>query len=186
MIFFRSKKIPRRLGLSVLIGCFFLCSLCGCDIIYRFLDEEGAEEKEFLGPIVPPEQNPSVEEIQSLLKIYGYYPGKIDGILGPRTRDAIERFQKESGLKETRKVDQATVQKLNIFKENELIVDGRLNVTLIQSLLQKAGFNPGKIDGKLGPKTQAAIKAFQKDQSLKVDGKVGYQTLLRLSSFLPL
>lgn len=42
----------------------------------------------------------------------------------------------------------------------------------IQSLLRTHGHNI-KVDGKNGPKTQAAIKAFQKAHGLKVDGKVG-------------
>ena len=48
----------------------------------------------------------------------------------------------------------------------------RLQIANIQTSLFKLGYNIGKIDGKLGPKTTGAIKAFQKKQTLKVDGKV--------------
>jgi len=40
------------------------------------------------------------------------------------------------------------------------------DVTSIQEALTICGFNPGKIDGKLGPNTVAAIKAFQKEAGL--------------------
>ncbi|MCD4781710.1 MAG: peptidoglycan-binding protein [Candidatus Omnitrophica bacterium] len=160
---------------------FFL----GCDSIYRMLDKEGAEEKEIIGDVLPYEKNPTVQEIQSLLKLYGYDLGKVDGILGRRTRDAIQRFQKDSQLKETRFVDDETWNKLRIFLDNNMIVDLRLNMTFIQQLLTYAGYDPGPVDGKPGPKTLQAVKKFQKDNGLKVDGKIGYHTLTGLSAYLP-
>jgi peptidoglycan hydrolase-like protein with peptidoglycan-binding domain len=42
------------------------------------------------------------------------------------------------------------------------------------------GYNVGKVDGKLGSKTKAAIKAFQKTQQLSVDGKVTPKLLEQL------
>jgi len=46
----------------------------------------------------------------------------------------------------------------------------------IQRALKNAGYYAGAIDGKIGPKTLAAIKGFQKDNDLAVDGKVGPKT----------
>ena len=43
----------------------------------------------------------------------------------------------------------------------------------IQKALIARGFNPGPLDGKMGPKTKAAILAFQKAAGLKADGIVG-------------
>jgi hypothetical protein len=48
----------------------------------------------------------------------------------------------------------------------------RLHVAKAQAALSKLGFDLGKIDGKLGPKTTTAIKAFQKKQDMKADGKI--------------
>jgi len=173
-------KLPKIL----LIAFVFNLSFCGCDYLYRVLDKEGAEEKELVGDVLPFERNPTIEEIQVLLKIYGYNPGKIDGIWGVRTRNAIEKFQKDNGLKQTRFADQETWQKLSVFLQNGLIEENKLNVAGIQALLQKAGFDPGVVDGKMGPKTKAAILAFQEQFGLKVDGKIGYKTLTMLSEFL--
>lgn len=156
----------------------------GCDALYRLLDKEGAEEKALVGDVIPFESNQTVEEVQTLLYLYGYNVGKIDGILGLRTRNAIEKFQKDNGLETTRFVDQATWEKLSLFKNNGLVVDGKLDSRLVQTLLKKAGFNPGKIDGKIGPRTREAVLAFQKAHDLKVDGKIGYQTLGKLALFL--
>jgi len=54
----------------------------------------------------------------------------------------------------------------------------------IQIALQKAGFYKGKIDGKIGPQTKEAIKAFQKAKGLKTDGAVGAQTWTELNKYL--
>lgn len=50
----------------------------------------------------------------------------------------------------------------------------------IQQQLAARGFNPGPIDGISGPKTNAAIRAFQKANGLVVDGIVGPKTLAAL------
>lgn len=46
----------------------------------------------------------------------------------------------------------------------------------IQSMLSSRGYDVGKIDGAMGPRTQAAIKQFQKDKGLKADGTFGPKT----------
>jgi len=50
----------------------------------------------------------------------------------------------------------------------------------LQELLKAKGFDPGAIDGIMGPNTRAAIRAFQKANGLTVDGIVGSDTTLAL------
>ena len=54
----------------------------------------------------------------------------------------------------------------------------------IQTALKNAGYYAGTVDGKIGPQSKKAIEAFQKDNNLKVDGKVGPKTWAILSSYL--
>lgn len=54
--------------------------------------------------------------------------------------------------------------------------DFELTTKDIQAMLSTKGYDVGKIDGVMGPRTEAAIKQFQKDRGLKVDGKVGPKT----------
>ena len=163
--------------------CLSLHSL-GCDVIYGLLDREGAQEKKLIGTALPFEKNEKVAEIQALLKIYGYYPGFPDGVLGTKTRLAITRFQEENDLKVSHYVDEATWAKLNVFRINGLIEETQLNIKLIQRILKARGFSPGVADGRGGPKTTEAIRQFQKAHGLVADGKIGYKTLLKLSSYL--
>lgn len=46
----------------------------------------------------------------------------------------------------------------------------------VQAALKKAGFYKGDIDGKSGPQTKKAIKAFQKSKGLNPDGVIGVRT----------
>ena len=46
----------------------------------------------------------------------------------------------------------------------------------VQKALSKLGFDPGKIDGKDGPNTQKAVRAFQAHATIKIDGIVGVET----------
>lgn len=48
-----------------------------------------------------------------------------------------------------------------------------MNTFDIQQALTKLGFSPGPLDGKPGPRTTEAIKAFQTKAGLKPDGIVG-------------
>ena len=56
------------------------------------------------------------------------------------------------------------------------------SVVAIQEMLQDLGYNTGKADGIYGSKTEAAIKQFQKDNGLKVDGIVGNQSITALKT----
>ncbi len=54
----------------------------------------------------------------------------------------------------------------------------------VQKALSKLGFDPGKIDGVDGPKTQQAVRAFQAHASIGIDGKLGKQTRKALADEL--
>jgi len=75
---------------------------------------------------------------------------------------------------------------LKIFLDKGLVVNGKLNIKMIQTILKEAGFDPGGFDGKFGPKTKKAILDFQEVHGLKIDGKIGYITLNALSNYVKL
>lgn len=53
----------------------------------------------------------------------------------------------------------------------------------IQQALKSAGYYQGTLDGKIGPATRDAIRAFQRDNGLTADGIVGRGTWEKLKSF---
>ena len=46
----------------------------------------------------------------------------------------------------------------------------------VQDALAKLGFDPGSVDGKNGPNTMKALRAFQAHASIAIDGIVGPDT----------
>ncbi|MBB3020627.1 N-acetyl-anhydromuramyl-L-alanine amidase AmpD [Microvirga lupini] len=60
-----------------------------------------------------------------------------------------------------------------------------MNVAEIQRALLARGYDPGPIDGDLGPKTRKAVEAFQREHGLKADGIAGPVTLGALASLTP-
>lgn len=54
-------------------------------------------------------------------------------------------------------------------------------ITELQAQLQAQGFDPGTIDGQLGPQTTSAIRAYQKSQQLQADGFADRELLQKLS-----
>ena len=62
--------------------------------------------------------------------------------------------------------------------------DHGVNVKRLQTLLKKAGYNVGKIDGVFGKKTENAVKRLQKKHGLTQDGKAGKQTINALKKAL--
>jgi hypothetical protein len=58
----------------------------------------------------------------------------------------------------------------------------RASVSDLQARLKDLGYDPGPADGQLGPKTRAAIRAYQKDTGLKADGQVTASLLERIKA----
>ncbi|WP_394887070.1 peptidoglycan-binding protein [Mesorhizobium sp. AaZ16] len=51
-----------------------------------------------------------------------------------------------------------------------------LPVRRLQSRMSAVGYDMGGVDGRFGPKTEAAVRKLQQDFNLTVDGIVGQQT----------
>ena len=67
---------------------------------------------------------------------------------------------------------------------DDKVIKVNVSATKVQLALKNAGHYTGKVDGKAGAGTKAAISAFQKSQGLAVDGVVGRKTWDALKQFL--
>jgi len=59
------------------------------------------------------------------------------------------------------------------------------DVRAAQQALRDKGFNPGPIDGVMGPRTTAAVKDFQEKENLTVTGSLDAETNARLMASGP-
>lgn len=70
------------------------------------------------------------------------------------------------------------------MKRQERLLHGAVggeDVRLLQLALRERAYDPGVVDAVYGPKTAAAVRRYQADRGLSVDGVVGEQTWEQLS-----
>ena len=58
-----------------------------------------------------------VQKLQKKLNEEGFNSGPVDGIIGPKTRNALQEFQREEGIAATGQPDQETLEALDIEQE---------------------------------------------------------------------
>jgi peptidoglycan hydrolase-like protein with peptidoglycan-binding domain len=135
---------------------------------------------------------PAVKELQKLLKqrVPMLSNLEVDGIFGEITKLAVEVFQYRVFLKHDGIVESKTWKALYAGKRNDLPLLRRGSrgddVARVQDVLKFSsvtreymgfdGYYFGVVDGDFGAKTEAAVKAFQKDRDLLVDGVIGAKT----------
>lgn len=81
---------------------------------------------------------PRINIAQQILKDQGYYNGKIDGVLGPKTKSALAKCP---GINTSWSIN-------------------RQLIACIQLACKAAGFSPGAIDGYWGPSTANAVEEY--------------------------
>jgi peptidoglycan hydrolase-like protein with peptidoglycan-binding domain len=60
------------------------------------------------------------------------------------------------------------------------MVMGQEHVKAAQQALKDKGHDPGMVDGRMGPKTQAALRDFQKAEGLEASGRLDAKTMQAL------
>ena len=126
-----------------------------------------------------------VLRLQKRLFELGYLTTQPDGKFGKDTENAIRRFQQTHGFIDDGYAGSQTRAMLFSDKaeKNALMVgDSGNDVRNVQQRLIELKYLSGKADGYFGSNTEAAVKAFQKNNKLTVDGKVGPRTMSILLS----
>jgi peptidoglycan hydrolase-like protein with peptidoglycan-binding domain len=121
----------------------------------------------------------AVRQLQQALRGLGYDPGAIDAHFGPRTEAAVKAFQSAQGIAVDGIVGDITW--LNIDEadtSNPTIRKGSTGnpVRRAQKRLTLGGYPTNGVDGIFGADTEAAVRRFQGDRGLTLDGVVGPRT----------
>ena len=108
---------------------------------------------------------------------------QIDGRFGPITQTAVKDFQQGEGLAADGVIGDATWAKMPADPDTPVLKRGSTGgaVSGLQKGLLKFGgagtaTDPGVADGNFGPRTEAAVKAYQAQHALQNDGIVGPRT----------
>ena len=56
----------------------------------------------------------NIKQVQEALKNKGHDPGPADGVMGPKTQQALRAFQKDSGMQATGRLDDKTASALGV------------------------------------------------------------------------
>lgn len=134
-----------------------------------------------------------VRDLQTDLTYLGYYWATISGNFGEKTETAVKRFQEESGLtvdgvagtKTLNAIAEAVKKKGGYAASSSTSSNGSVlkldsqgdKVSQLQTNLKTLGYYYATISGNFGPKTETAVKEFQKAKGLDPDGVAGARTL---------
>jgi peptidoglycan hydrolase-like protein with peptidoglycan-binding domain len=134
---------------------------------------------------------PRVAALQVGLSAKGLYGGTIDGILGPGTKRAVRRLQRNARITVDGIPGPQTRKALGRLGRHDfgsrILRRGYVgwDVSMTQFLLAWHGFPSGPFDGGYGPRTQSAVRLFQRWAKIGVDGRAGAATYRALRGPLP-
>ncbi len=102
----------------------------------------------------------------------------VDGIFGSQTLSAVRTFQQNNGLSVDGIVGPNTWKTLLFLPPYPTLRQGNsgVYVTFLQQLLESNLIPVGGIDGIFGSRTLSAVRTFQENNGLSVDGIVGPNT----------
>ncbi len=116
-----------------------------------------------------------------MVKLLGF--DEIDGVFGPTTTAAVKSFQQGEGLAPDGIVGPLTWAALPPAPDTPLLARGATgaDVTALQHGLRTykgpgTPTDPGAIDGDFGVHTESAVRAYQAERGVGVDGIVGDRT----------
>ncbi|MBU0723974.1 MAG: peptidoglycan-binding protein [Alphaproteobacteria bacterium] len=138
---------------------------------------------------LPPEMRTALlRGIQEELNEKGFSAGSVDGVMGSRTRSAIQTYQRKAGLPVN---GVPTKELLDHLKFSTPAVTASTSgggtvpkvattdklTTDVQRELRRLGYYAGGIDGVYGPATRQAIERYQYDYNKSVNGNVSQPLL---------
>ncbi|MBP3941413.1 MAG: peptidoglycan-binding protein [Christensenellaceae bacterium] len=126
-----------------------------------------------------------VRELQSILRNLGYLNASATGYFGTDTETAVKNFQQKNGLTADGSAGSATLEKLysgDVTANYIGFGEEGDTILALQKKLRSLGYLTTEPDGKYGADTVQAVKRFQENHGLIVDGYFGYDTKVLLNS----
>jgi len=115
-----------------------------------------------------PQPSAEVRDAQQRLHTLGFYQGPNDGLWGPETQAAVQRFQQSHGMPVTASLDSQTASAIRTAETAPITVSDATDVRTIQNRLRQLNFYNGQADGVWNAGTQSALENFQRSRGLPV------------------
>ena len=144
-----------------------------------FLSGCGDEQKEAAKQQTTTESTPTVPPLSEVVSKTTEIAGTSAEAVKNVTEQAVEKTTEAAQDVKTAATEAVATVKETASNVMEVVKATPGLVSKIQQALLKAGFNPGPADGRMGPKTKAALESFQKQKNLAV-GQITKETLLAL------
>jgi peptidoglycan hydrolase-like protein with peptidoglycan-binding domain len=127
-------------------------------------------------------RGPAVSQLQQRLQRLGYFNGPITGYYGPKTQQAVQRYQQGSRQRNTA-IAPATTRQANFFNPGQGgaypdLAEGNTGEAVIrlQQRLKQLGYFQPNPTGNYGPITRDAVIAFQRNSGIPASGVTNQQT----------
>jgi peptidoglycan hydrolase-like protein with peptidoglycan-binding domain len=131
-----------------------------------------------------------VASMQRELAQLGFYDGPVDGMLGPRTEQAIRDFEKAQGLKISGEPSTLLLDVMRRARPRAETTGSTTpaeprpstRVLAVQRTLARLGYGPVKFSGVPDGATRAAIEQFERDRGLARSGEIGERLFSELAA----
>ncbi|HEX5778382.1 MAG TPA: peptidoglycan-binding protein [Xanthobacteraceae bacterium] len=143
-------------------------------------------------PAAPATKPGLVLDLQRALAERNYYDGVPDGLLGPRTQQAIRNFEQANGLKQTGEPSEALLARVLQARARSEVTGSipaakpapspSARVFAVQRTLARLGYGPVKYTGLPDAETKSAIERFERDRGLGKTGEIGERLLKELAA----
>ena len=131
--------------------------------------------------------NARVAALQVALRAHGVDPGPVDGVSGPRTKQALLAFQRKRGIVCNGRFDRATRRALGVrgaplLGQRQLAVGAvGWDVAVLEYRLRGVGLPLRAVDGRFTATTAVALRRYQSRHALAADGIAGPMTFRALA-----
>ena len=125
-----------------------------------------------------------VRDVQHELRRRGYDPGPADGVVNPKTRDAIRDYQATTNGRVT---GEANVELLSSLRRSDTVASAGETPSSeiareIKVELERRGYAVGSVEGNIDEQSREAIRQYQRDAGLSQDGQATQPLLAHMRS----
>ena len=124
-----------------------------------------------------------IADAQTKLRALDYDVSSVTGHMNAETAAAIREYEADTGMRVSGRVNADLLSRLDADQQNADQRETRM-IRRAQRKLDRLGYDAGSADGDMGWKTRNAVRKFQADQGIAVNGQVDRELLDAMNAVL--